>query len=221
MMSVGPAGENGTITLTACAGYSLPDWAAALCARSKPASTSAAAKNSRRALLFMHSSLDFSVMLPLLSRLGQLTKRLILHRQRSPPRLAVCEASGFTTKFANGHTDDRSAAVSTPRLKPMGLMQVLAPLLAALLAVVLALLAAWALIQGAAAQDAKETIEDLASYAGADRIEKLLGGAEKEGSVSLYSSAAPEDLAALPRALQQQYAVQPRLRRGRSRQVVH
>ena len=77
--------------------------------------------------------------------------------------------------------------MSTPRLKPMGLMQVLAPLLAALLAVVLALLAAWALSQGAAAQDAKETIEDLASYAGADRIEKLLGGAKKEGSVSLYS----------------------------------
>src|SRR6266446_2181550 len=88
MMSVGPAGENGTITLTACAGYSLPDWAAALCARSKPASTSAAAKNSRRALLFMHSSLDFSVMLPLLSRLGQLTKRLMLHSQRSCPRKA-------------------------------------------------------------------------------------------------------------------------------------
>ena len=102
----------------------------------------------------------------------------------------------------------------------MGLMQVLAPLLAALLAVVLALLAAWALSQGAAAQDAKETIEDLASYAGADRIEKLLGGAKKEGSVSLYSSAAPEDLAALTGAFEKKYAVKVRVWRGSSENVV-
>jgi hypothetical protein len=35
--------------------------------------------------------------------------------------------------------------LSTPPLKPLGLMQMLAPLLAVLLAVVVALLAAWAL----------------------------------------------------------------------------
>jgi iron(III) transport system substrate-binding protein len=102
----------------------------------------------------------------------------------------------------------------------MGLMQVLAPLLAALLAVVLALLAAWALSQGAAAQDAKETIEDLASYAGADRIEKLLGGAKKEGSVSLYSSAAPEDLAVLTGAFEKKYGVKVRVWRGSSENIV-
>jgi hypothetical protein len=67
--------------------------------------------------------------------------------------------------------------VSIRKLKPMGLMQLLAPLLAVILAIVLALLAAWALIASAAAQ----TPEDLASYAGADRMAKLVAGAKKEG----------------------------------------
>ena len=50
--------------------------------------------------------------------------------------------------------------VSTPRLKPMALMQVLAPLLAVLLAILLALLAAWALSMPAPAQvkDAKISV---------------------------------------------------------------
>ena len=60
--------------------------------------------------------------------------------------------------------------MSTPPLKPLGLMQMLAPLLAVLLAVVLALLAAWALSLPAPAQSAKPAAEDPASYAGADRM---------------------------------------------------
>ena len=52
----------------------------------------------------------------------------------------------------------------TPKLKPMGLMQLLAPLLAVLFAVVLALLAAWALSVPAPAQSANPGTEDLASY---------------------------------------------------------
>src|SRR5262245_65094045 len=95
--------------------------------------------------------------------------------------------------------------VSAPRLKPMGLMQLLAPLLAVLFALVLALLAAWALIEPAPAQSAKASTEDLASYAGADRTAKLVAGAKKEGSVSVYSSAAPDDLAALTTAFEKKY----------------
>src|SRR5215471_12157927 len=53
MTSVGPAGENGTITLTACAGYSLADCAAAFCARLELASARAAQKRSRRTVVFM------------------------------------------------------------------------------------------------------------------------------------------------------------------------
>lgn len=44
--------------------------------------------------------------------------------------------------------------MSTPPLKPLGLMQMLAPLLAVLLAVVVALLAAWALSLPTPAQGA-------------------------------------------------------------------
>jgi iron(III) transport system substrate-binding protein len=102
----------------------------------------------------------------------------------------------------------------------MGLMQVLAPLLAALLAVVLALLAAWALSQGAAAQGARETTEVLASYDGADRMEKLVAGAKKEAYVSLYSSAAPDDLAALTTAFEKKYGVKVRVWRGSSENIV-
>jgi len=110
--------------------------------------------------------------------------------------------------------------VSSPRLKPMGLMQMLAPLIAALLAVVLALLAAWALSQGADAQGGKETTQDLASYAGADRMETLVAGAKKEGSVSLYSSAAPDDLAALTAAFEKKHGVKVRVWRGSSENIV-
>ena len=61
--TMGPAGENGTITLTACVGYSLAGCAAAFCTKPKPANASAAENSSRHAPLFMHSSLDFSPML--------------------------------------------------------------------------------------------------------------------------------------------------------------
>ena len=50
------------------------------------------------------------------------------------------------------HSNNGAVPVSTPPLKPLGLMQMLAPLLAVLLAVVVALLAAWALSLPAPAQ---------------------------------------------------------------------
>src|SRR3989442_1018373 len=104
--------------------------------------------------------------------------------------------------------------VSTPRLKPMALMQVLAPLLAVLLAILLALLAAWALSMPAPAQSGKPAAEDLAAYAGADRMEKLVAGAKKEGSVAVYSSAAMDDMAVLIAAFEKKYGVKVRLWRG-------
>src|SRR5262245_13446325 len=69
--SVGPAGENGTMTLTARVGYSLADCAAAFCAKPRAASASAAENSSRHVPLSMYSSLDFSAMLPLSRALGQ------------------------------------------------------------------------------------------------------------------------------------------------------
>jgi iron(III) transport system substrate-binding protein len=106
--------------------------------------------------------------------------------------------------------------VSIRKLKPMGLMQLLAPLLAVILAIVLALLAAWALIASAAAQ----TPEDLASYAGADRMAKLVAGAKKEGSVAVYTSAAMDDMGAIVAAFEKKYGVKVRLWRGSSENIV-
>jgi iron(III) transport system substrate-binding protein len=110
--------------------------------------------------------------------------------------------------------------VSTPRLKPIGLMQLLAPLLAVILAIVLALLAAWALSTPAPAQSANATAEDLASYAGADRMEKLVAGAKKEGSVAVYSSAAIDDMGAIMAAFERKYGLKVRLWRGSSENIV-
>src|SRR5205809_7878032 len=93
-------------------------------------------------------------------------------------------------------------------------------MIAALLAVVLTLLAAWAMSQGAAAQGGKETTQDLASYAGADRMVTLVAGAKLESSVSLYSSAAPDDLAALTAAFDKQHGVKVRVCRGSSDKII-
>jgi iron(III) transport system substrate-binding protein len=108
--------------------------------------------------------------------------------------------------------------VSIRRLKPMGLMQLLAPLLAVILAIVLALLAAWALIASAAAQIARPIAED--SYAGADRMAKLVAGAKKEGSVAVYTSAAMDDMGAIVAAFEKKYGVKVRLWRGSSENIV-
>ena len=109
--------------------------------------------------------------------------------------------------------------MSTPPLKPLGLMQ-LAPLLAVLLAVVVALLAAWALSLPAPAQSAKPAAEDAASYAGADRIEKLVAAAKQEGSVSVYTSAAMDDMGAITAAFEKKYGIKVRLWRGSSENIV-
>src|SRR5262249_51317817 len=107
----------------------------------------------------------------------------------------------------------------SPKLKPMGLMQLLAPLLAVLFAVVLALLAAWALSVPAPAQSANPGTEDLASYAGED-MQRLIAGAKKEGSVSVYSSAAMDDMGTIIAAFEKKYGVKVRLWRGSSENIV-
>jgi ABC-type thiamine transport system substrate-binding protein len=132
-------------------------------------------------------------------------------------RLAVVPTPVFTTGVANARRGG-AAPVSVPKLKPMGLMQLLAPLLAVILAVVLALLAAWALSMSAAAQIAHPTAEE--SYAGADRMAKLVAGAKKEGLVAVYTSAAMDDMAAVIAAFEKKYGVKVRLWRGSSENIV-
>src|SRR5262249_62173837 len=95
MTSVGPAGENGTITLTACVGYSLDDCAAAFCARLELASTRAAQKRSRRTVVFIGPSLDFSAMLPLPAPLGSRQTSGCDERARRTPGVAYSLPSGL------------------------------------------------------------------------------------------------------------------------------
>jgi iron(III) transport system substrate-binding protein len=64
------------------------------------------------------------------------------------------------------------------------------------------------------------TTADIAAYAGADRVEKLIAGAKKEGTVTVYTSADVEDMAALSAAFERAYGVKVQVWRGSSENVV-
>jgi len=61
---------------------------------------------------------------------------------------------------------------------------------------------------------------DIAEYAGADRAERLLAGARREGTLTLYSSAPVEDTGALTAAFERKYGVKVRLWRGGSEAIL-
>jgi iron(III) transport system substrate-binding protein len=61
---------------------------------------------------------------------------------------------------------------------------------------------------------------DVALYAGADRMQRLIEGAKKEGVVSLYASAPPDDLAGLTNAFSKKYDIKVRLWRSSSENVL-
>src|SRR5437588_324551 len=74
-----------------------------------------------------------------------------------------------------------------------------------LLALVLSALAAGALAQ-----------VNPALYEGADRLEKLIAGAKKEGELSLYTSAQANDIGAVAKAFEQKYGVKVNMWRASS-----
>src|SRR5260221_9004973 len=78
-----------------------------------------------------------------------------------------------------------------------GLTLLFALLLVLLLACLFALLGSCAQSVSASAQTGQPAAADLAAYTGADRMERLVPRAEKEGSVAGYSPAATHDMAAL------------------------
>ena len=51
------------------------------------------------------------------------------------------------------------------------------------------------------------TTGDVANYAGADRMQKLIAGAKKEGSVSVYTSLQTVDIGKLGAAFEKKYGV--------------
>ncbi|HEX7557950.1 MAG TPA: hypothetical protein VF386_02075, partial [Usitatibacter sp.] len=49
--------------------------------------------------------------------------------------------------------------------------------------------------------------ESLASYAGADRMDRIVAAARKEGSLTLYTTIAEKDLPAIVRPFEEKYGV--------------
>ena len=64
------------------------------------------------------------------------------------------------------------------------------------------------------------SIAEVASYNGPDRTEKLVAGARKEGSVSVYSSANSDDMTVLIGAFEKKYGVKVRVWRASSENIV-
>src|SRR5258708_19300318 len=69
-------------------------------------------------------------------------------------------------------------------------------------------------------QVAAATSAEVASYMGADRTEKLIAGAKKAGTVTVYTSANTEDMTVLADAFEKKYGVKVRVWRASSEQVV-
>jgi len=77
---------------------------------------------------------------------------------------------------------------------------------------------AWPLI--ARAQGSAASAADVAAMSGPDRTERLIAGAKKEATVSLYSSATVEDIGALIEAFEKKYGFAVRIWRGSSEDIL-
>jgi iron(III) transport system substrate-binding protein len=61
---------------------------------------------------------------------------------------------------------------------------------------------------------------ELATYAGADRHERLVAGAKKEGEISLYTSAQADDIGAVAKAFEARYGIKVQMWRAGSEKVM-
>ena len=75
-------------------------------------------------------------------------------------------------------------------------------------------------VSPAGAQNVSPTIAELATYAGADRTERLIAGAKKEGFVSVYSSVTVDDQKALVNAFEKKYGVKLQFWRSSSESIL-
>ncbi len=87
-------------------------------------------------------------------------------------------------------------------------------ILAAIVAATLAAPAALAQVKAGA------TAVDVAGYAGADRQQKLVEGAKKEGELNIYTSAQTDDMGALAKAFEAKYGVKVNIWRSSSEKVL-
>jgi iron(III) transport system substrate-binding protein len=72
----------------------------------------------------------------------------------------------------------------------------------------------------ASAQGGASSTAESAAYAGPDRAERLIAGAKKEGTVTVYTSANVDDMAVVTSAFEKKYGVKVRVWRGSSENVV-
>jgi iron(III) transport system substrate-binding protein len=61
---------------------------------------------------------------------------------------------------------------------------------------------------------------DIATYQGADRAQRLLEGAKKEGTLTIYSSATVKDLKALTSAFEKKYGIKTNVWRASSENII-
>jgi iron(III) transport system substrate-binding protein len=80
-----------------------------------------------------------------------------------------------------------------------------------------ALLAAMVLVGSVPAR--AQTLADLANYSGPDRTQRLIAGAKREGTVTLYSSATLADQSAILRAFGAKYGIKVQQWRGSSEDI--
>ena len=60
----------------------------------------------------------------------------------------------------------------------------------------------------------------IATYTGADRLQKLIDGAKKEGEITIYSSAPTDDMAVLTAAFEKKYGIKAKVWRASSEKVL-
>jgi iron(III) transport system substrate-binding protein len=84
----------------------------------------------------------------------------------------------------------------------------------------LALAALGAAIPAHAQVKANATAADVALYAGADRAQKLIEGAKREGELNLYTSAQADDIGAVAAAYEKKYGIRVSMWRSSSEKVL-
>src|SRR3981081_164993 len=75
-------------------------------------------------------------------------------------------------------------------------------------------------VPGAYAQDRQSANREIYLYRGADRAQRLVSEAKKEGGLSLYTTMTPEDANPLIAAFEEKYGVKVRMWRGINQKLV-
>src|SRR3954466_3187590 len=78
----------------------------------------------------------------------------------------------------------------------------------------------WLLLLASLSLGAAHAQMDLATYTGADRHDRLVAGAKKEGELSLYTSAQADDIGAVAKAFEAKYGVKVQMWRAGSEKVM-